>query len=82
VIEWNATSHGHAYDLWEKAILSDGGAGCQKLCDMSGEPLIQGMLVGTSVDLLTTEQTHQVRKTPFPSPPLEAEPASDTGSSS
>ncbi|RFU27849.1 hypothetical protein B7463_g8504, partial [Scytalidium lignicola] len=60
VIEWDATSHAHAYDLWEKAILSDGGAACQKLCDMSGEPLIEGMLVGTAKDLLTTAQTHQL----------------------
>jgi amidase len=60
VFEWDASSHGYAWELWKKAILSDGGLGCQRLCDMSGEPLIEGMLVGTSKDLLTTEQTHQV----------------------
>lgn len=60
VFEWDAKSHGYAYQLWEKAILSDGGVACQKLCDMTGEPLIEGMLVGKAKDILTTEQTHQV----------------------
>ena len=40
--------------------MSDGGAGCKRLCDMSGEPLVEGMLVGQAEDLLTTEQTHQL----------------------
>jgi amidase len=40
--------------------MSDGGLGCKRLCDMSGEPLVEGMLVGTSEDLLSTEETHQV----------------------
>ncbi|KAF3352146.1 hypothetical protein VdG1_09366 [Verticillium dahliae VDG1] len=60
VIEWDASSHARAYDLWEKAILSDGGLACKKLCDMSGEPLIEGMLVGKPENLLTTEQTHEL----------------------
>ncbi|KAH8807797.1 acetamidase [Xylogone sp. PMI_703] len=60
VVEWDASSHGHAYNLWEKAILSDGGAACKKLCDMSGEPLIEGMLVGTPKNLLNTTETHQL----------------------
>jgi len=60
VFEWDASSHGYAWELWKKAILSDGGLGCQRLCDISGEPLIEGMLVGTSKDLLTTEETHQL----------------------
>ncbi|KAJ3530704.1 hypothetical protein NM208_g9207 [Fusarium decemcellulare] len=61
VFEWDASSHGYAYDLWKKAVMSDGGLGCKRLCDMSGEPLVEGMLVGTSADLLNTEQTHQLQ---------------------
>ncbi|KAM5349637.1 hypothetical protein ACJ41O_006142 [Fusarium nematophilum] len=60
VVEWDASSHGYAYDLWKKAVMSDGGMGCKRLCDMSGEPLVEGMLVGTSADLLNTDQTHQL----------------------
>ncbi|OKL59169.1 hypothetical protein UA08_05808 [Talaromyces atroroseus] len=60
VVEWDASTHSHAYDIWEKAILADGGQGCQRLCDLSGEPLIEGMLVGKPENLLTTAQTHQL----------------------
>ncbi|THC91896.1 hypothetical protein EYZ11_008648 [Aspergillus tanneri] len=60
VFEWDASSHGYAYLLWLKAILSDGGEGCRTKIELSGEPLIQGMLVGTQADLLTTSQTHQL----------------------
>ncbi|KAJ9151117.1 Amidase [Pleurostoma richardsiae] len=60
VVEWDATSHAHGYELFEKAILSDGGAACRRLCEMSGEPLIEGMLVGTSANLLTTDETHEL----------------------
>ena len=42
------------------AILADGGEGCRKLCELSGEPLIEGMLVGKPENLLTTAQAHQV----------------------
>lgn len=60
VLEWDASSHGYAYTLWEKAILSDGGEGCRKKTELTGEPLIEGMLVGTAKDILTTAETHQV----------------------
>ncbi|EPS26957.1 hypothetical protein PDE_01897 [Penicillium oxalicum 114-2] len=60
VFEWDASSHAYAYQLWEKAILSDGGEGCRKKIEMTGEPLIEGMLVGTGKDLLTTSETHQL----------------------
>lgn len=60
VFEWDASSHGYAYSLWLKAVCSDGGEGCRKKTELSGEPLIPGMLVGTEADLLTTSQTHQV----------------------
>jgi hypothetical protein len=60
VFEWDSSSHGYAYQLWEKAILSDGGEGCRKKIEMTGEPLIEGMLVGTEKDILNTSETHQV----------------------
>ncbi|KAJ5594150.1 Amidase [Penicillium hispanicum] len=60
VVEWDATSHGYAYELWEKAILSDGGEGCRKRIEMTGEPLVEGMLVGTPEHILTTSETHQL----------------------
>ncbi|KAJ5459773.1 uncharacterized protein N7458_001325 [Penicillium daleae] len=60
VFEWDASSHGYAYQLWEKAILSDGGEGCRKKIEMTGEPLIEGMLVGTEKNILTTSETHQL----------------------
>lgn len=60
VVEWDASSHAHAWDLFSKCIVSDGGATAQRYCEMSGEPLIEGMMVGTPKDLLTTAQTHQV----------------------
>ncbi|RAO65108.1 uncharacterized protein BHQ10_001120 [Talaromyces amestolkiae] len=60
VFEWDASSHAHAYQLWEKAILSDGGEACRILCELSGEPLIEGMLVGKPHNKLTTSQTHQL----------------------
>ncbi|GLI76886.1 hypothetical protein PoHVEF18_005164 [Penicillium ochrochloron] len=60
VFEWDSSSHGYAYQLWEKAILSDGGEGCRKKIEMTGEPLIEGMLVGTEKDILTTSETHQL----------------------
>lgn len=66
VSEWDASSHGHAYALWEKAILSDGGEGCRKRTEMTGEPLIEGMLVGAQKNILTTSETHQVGFTASP----------------
>lgn len=66
VIEWDASSHEYAYELWEKAILSDGGEGAKKKIEMTGEPLIEGMLVGTEKDVLTTSETHQVRRPEVP----------------
>lgn len=65
VFEWDASSHGYAYTLWEKAILSDGGEGCRKKTELTGEPLIEGMLVGTAKDILTTAETHQVGTSPL-----------------
>ncbi|KAJ5929959.1 hypothetical protein N7466_005452 [Penicillium verhagenii] len=60
VFEWDASSHGLAYELWEKAILSDGGEGCRKMTEMTGEPLIEGMLVGKEHNILTTSELHML----------------------
>ncbi|KAH8586255.1 amidase signature domain-containing protein [Bisporella sp. PMI_857] len=65
VMEWDSTSHAYAYELFRKAILSDGGAACKKMCDMSGEPLIEGLFVGTSDHLLTTTETHELHAQKF-----------------
>lgn len=62
VFEWDASSHSHGYDLWAKAIFSDGGEGCRKKIELTGEPLVEGMLVGKPENTLTTSETHQVRK--------------------
>ncbi|KAJ5151618.1 hypothetical protein N7492_009913 [Penicillium capsulatum] len=61
VFEWNASSHGHCYEMWERGILSDGGFNARKTSTLSGEPLIEGMLVGTDKDLLDTPQLHQLQ---------------------
>lgn len=60
VVLWDASSNSEAYEIFEKAILSDGGAAAQRNRELSSEPLIEGMLVGTSKDLLTTTESHQV----------------------
>ncbi|KAI2732813.1 hypothetical protein DTO012A8_10167 [Penicillium roqueforti] len=44
VFEWDASSHSYAYDLWAKAIFSDGGEGCRRQIEKTGEPLVEGML--------------------------------------
>ncbi|KAJ5768482.1 hypothetical protein N7533_001065 [Penicillium manginii] len=60
VVEWDASSHAYAYSLWEKAIFSDGGEGCRRKIEMTGEPLVEGMLVGTPDHILSTSETHQL----------------------
>lgn len=40
--------------------MSDGGMGCRKMCELSGEPLIKGMIVGTDKHILTTSELHEV----------------------
>lgn len=59
VFEWDASSHGTCYNMWERGILSDGGQGAHKTSKLSGESLIEGMLVGTKKDLMNTSELHQ-----------------------
>lgn len=60
LFEWDTSSHAFGYQIWLKAILADGGAGCAKLCAAGSQPLIQGMLVGTSDDLMTPSELHEL----------------------
>lgn len=52
------------YERWTKAILSDGGRVARYHCQLSGEPLIPGMIVGTSEDLLSTSEMEKVSSEP------------------
>ncbi|KAH6980650.1 amidase signature domain-containing protein [Ilyonectria sp. MPI-CAGE-AT-0026] len=60
VTEWDATCHAAGFEIFEKAVLSDGGATAKKILDASGEPFIEGMYIGTAANLLTTPQTHKL----------------------
>ncbi|PYI24861.1 amidase signature enzyme, partial [Aspergillus indologenus CBS 114.80] len=61
VIPWPATAlHEEGTALWTKAILADGGQHCRYLCDIVGEPLIEGMVVGTEEDELSVEEREKV----------------------
>ncbi|KAI9740487.1 MAG: hypothetical protein M1834_005067 [Cirrosporium novae-zelandiae] len=65
VIEWDplsdSTSHPKGYDIWLKCILADGGVKCRRYCNFvsPAEPLIEGMLVGTASDLLSTQERQE-----------------------
>ncbi|PYH97800.1 amidase signature enzyme [Aspergillus ellipticus CBS 707.79] len=63
VIEWDTTLHTTGTNLWTKSILADGGQHCRHLCDIVGEPLIEGMVVGTDKDELTLLEREELEKT-------------------
>ncbi|KAJ5463316.1 Amidasefungi [Penicillium sp. IBT 31633x] len=63
VIEWDTSLHIAASNLWTKGIQADGGQHCRALCEITGEPLIQGMLVGKEGDLLSSEEREQFEAT-------------------
>ena len=46
--------------MWERGILSDGGEGARRTSQLSGEALVEGMLVGTEKNLMNTSELHQV----------------------
>jgi amidase len=60
VFEWETSSHAKGHDMWSKGMLSDGGDRFQELCDLVGEPLIQGMIVGTPAGRLTHKEACDV----------------------
>lgn len=58
-IDWDSFSQSTSYyELWEPAILADGGEGCKAACKLSEpeQPLIEGMLVGKPEDKLDVAQ--------------------------
>lgn len=58
VVDWNTIAqnhHAHAYNLWLRAVLADGGERFQALCDLVDEPLIPGMLVGKAHDKIDVD---------------------------
>lgn len=60
VFEWDVSSHAEGYALWLKAVLADGGEDCRKLCELAGEPLVEGMLVGLPEHTLTVTQRREL----------------------
>ncbi|KAK7706765.1 hypothetical protein SLS57_009575 [Botryosphaeria dothidea] len=52
IVEWDTARHEEGIQLWYKAIMADGGKGCQDTCAIIGEPLIQGMVIGEEKDFL------------------------------
>ncbi|GKZ33710.1 hypothetical protein AbraIFM66950_003742 [Aspergillus brasiliensis] len=63
VFEWDTSLHATGQNLWTKAILADGGQHCRYLCDIVGEPLIEGMVVGTEKDELTISEREELEET-------------------
>ncbi|KAJ0414276.1 amidase signature domain-containing protein [Aspergillus carlsbadensis] len=49
-------------NLWTKSVLADGGHHCRQLCAIVDEPLIQGMLVGTATDELSSQEREKIEE--------------------
>lgn len=62
VVQWDPKSLIDATAIWNKAVKADGGSKCRSFCEIIGEPLIEGMVVGKSEDELTTAQRQAVCK--------------------
>ena len=71
VSKWDTEDHAYGYDLWLKAVKADGGRRCRLQCEKEGEPLIEGMVVGTKEDELNVEEGEAVRSIPT-SPPVQS----------
>jgi hypothetical protein len=69
VIEWDTSLHVEGTNLWTKCVLADGGHHCRQLCAIVDEPLIQGMLVGTATDELSSQEREKVRIAVVPPSP-------------
>ncbi|KAJ6031942.1 hypothetical protein N7540_002674 [Penicillium herquei] len=65
VVEWDSSTHAAAYKKWVTATFADGGADCRKLCQLSGEPLIEGVLIGTEEDALTIAELKELATEKF-----------------
>ncbi|CAG8425163.1 unnamed protein product [Penicillium salamii] len=48
VVEWDCSSHGKAYQMWEQAMFADGGSKCRQLTESSGEPLLEELILQQS----------------------------------
>ncbi|KAL2818140.1 amidase signature domain-containing protein [Aspergillus granulosus] len=62
VIEWDTSLHVEGTNLWTKSVLADGGHHCRQLCAIIDEPLIQGMVVGTPADELSSEEREKIEE--------------------
>ncbi|KAJ5291001.1 hypothetical protein N7478_000252 [Penicillium angulare] len=62
VVEWDTSLHVPATEMWNKAVLGEGGVHCRKLCEIINEPLIEGMLVGTEQDMLGFEEREKIEE--------------------
>ena len=60
VVEWDTSSHAAGYALWLECVLADGGADARSLCELAGEPLVEGMLVGLPEHEKTVMERRQV----------------------
>ncbi|KAL3478998.1 putative acetamidase [Aspergillus californicus] len=65
VIEWDTSLHTQGTNLWTKSVLADGGHHCAQLCAIVDEPLIQGMLVGTTADELSIPEREKLEETKY-----------------
>ncbi|RDW81689.1 putative acetamidase [Aspergillus mulundensis] len=62
VVEWDTSLHTAGTNLWTKSVLSDGGHHCRQLCAIVDEPLIQGMVVGTAADELSSVEKEKLEE--------------------
>ncbi|EAA63825.1 hypothetical protein AN1512.2 [Aspergillus nidulans FGSC A4] len=62
VVEWDTSLHRTGTTLWTRSILADGGYHCRQLCSLVDEPLIQGMVVGTSADELSSVEKEKLEE--------------------
>ncbi|KAL4916678.1 amidase signature domain-containing protein [Aspergillus aurantiobrunneus] len=62
VIEWDTSLHTQGTTLWMKSVLADGGHHCRQLCAIIDEPLIQGIIVGTQADELSSTEREKIEE--------------------
>ena len=60
VLQWDHSLHVEGTKLWVKGILADGGEHFQAYSNMSGEPIIEGMVVGTAKDKHSPAEREEV----------------------
>ncbi|KAI9661576.1 MAG: hypothetical protein M1821_008814 [Bathelium mastoideum] len=60
VIEWDPEPLVRMTHIWNKAVKADGGRKSRAYCELIGEPLIEGMVVGKPEDELTAIQRQEI----------------------